>query len=60
MTLCKDLDKLERWARMNSMKIYKAKYEILHLDQGNSKHEHSMDSEALESRIEKNLGLLMD
>ena len=34
----RDLDRLERWARVNLMKFNMAKCKVLHMDRGNPKH----------------------
>ncbi|GAB0181380.1 cAMP-dependent protein kinase inhibitor alpha [Grus japonensis] len=57
----KDLDRLERWACVNRMKFNKAKCKVLHMDQGNPKHNYRLGAEWIESGPEeKDLGLLAD
>ncbi|GAB0183265.1 cAMP-dependent protein kinase inhibitor alpha [Grus japonensis] len=57
----KDLDRLERWSRANRMKFSKAKCKVLHMVQGNPKHNYRPGREWIESRPEeKDLGVFVD
>jgi len=57
----RDLDRLERWARANLMKVNKAKCKALHMGQANPKHSYRLGGKWSESSPEeKDLRVLVD
>ncbi|GAB0203282.1 cAMP-dependent protein kinase inhibitor alpha [Grus japonensis] len=57
----RDFDRLERWVCVNCMKINKTKCKVLHIGQGNAKHNYRLGSEWIENNPEeKDLGVLVD
>jgi len=47
----RDLDRLEQWDQLNSMRLKKSKYKILHLGQRNSRYQYKLGDEKIEHNL---------
>ncbi|KAJ7405909.1 hypothetical protein WISP_136854 [Willisornis vidua] len=61
VALQKDFDRLEKWTEKNCLKFHKGKCRVLHLGKNNSKHQHRLGTNLLESSsAEKDMRVLVN